>query len=123
VLQGVPAEAGTFPVVLTVTDAAGVSVGLKVTLTVAPRPQIATLGIGPAKAGKSYRIALVSTGGVGTTKWALAVGSLPPGLKLSDSGVVSGKARRPGRFRFTVVVTDALGAKAAMTYSLSVRRR
>jgi hypothetical protein len=123
VLQGVPAEAGTFPLVLTVTDAAGVSVDLKVTLTVAPRLQIATLGIGRAKAGKSYRLALVSTGGVGATKWALAVGSLPPGLKLSDSGVVSGKARRTGRFRFTVVVTDALGAKAAMTYSLSVRRR
>jgi hypothetical protein len=38
------------------------------------------------------------------------------------TGVVSGKARRPGRFRFTVLVTDSLGAKAAMTYTLTVRR-
>jgi len=123
VLQGVPAEAGTFPLVLTVTDASGVSVDLKVTLTVAEKLRIATLGIGRAKVGKSYRLVLGSTGGVGAMKWALAVGSLPAGLKLSESGVVSGKARRAGQFRFTVVVTDALGAKAAMTYTLRIARR
>jgi hypothetical protein len=115
VLQGVPADAGTFPVVLTVTDSAGVSVDLEMTLTVAEKLRIATTGVGRAKAGKSYRLALGSTGGVGATKWALAVGSLPPGLKLSGVGLVSGKPRHAGRFRFTVAVTDALGAKAAMT--------
>jgi hypothetical protein len=120
VLQGVPAEAGSFPLVLTVTDAGGVSVELKVTLTVAPKLQVATHAIGRAKTGKGYRLALASTGGVGATKWALAVGSLPAGLRLSSSGVVWGKARRAGRFRFTVTVTDALGAKAAMTYTLRV---
>jgi hypothetical protein len=53
----------------------------------------------------------------------LAAGSLPAGLKLNAAtGVVSGKARKPGRFRFTAVVTDSLGAKAAMTYSLRVTR-
>ena len=54
----------------------------------------------------------------------LAVGALPSGLKLNtNTGVVSGKPRVSGRFRFTVVVTDSLEAKAAMTYSLKVRRR
>jgi hypothetical protein len=38
------------------------------------------------------------------------------------TGVVSGKARRPGRFRFTVLVTDSLGAKSAMTYTVTVKR-
>ncbi|HEY3099952.1 MAG TPA: Ig domain-containing protein [Methylomirabilota bacterium] len=124
VLQGVPAEAGTFPLVLTVTDAAGVSVELKVTLTVAPRLQIATFGVGRAQVGKRYRLALASRGGVGDTRWAPAGGSLPSGLTLNTAtGVISGKARHAGRFRFTVVVTDALGAKAAMTYSLIVRGR
>ena len=118
-----PADAGTFPLALTVTDSAGVSVDLNVTLTVAEKLRIGTLGIGRAKAGKSYRLALGSTGGVGATKWALAAGSLPTGLKLSGSGVVSGKPRHAGRFRFTVAVTDALGAKAAMTYTLRVARR
>lgn len=123
VLQGVPAEPGTFPLVFTVTDAAGVSFELKVTLTVAPKLRIATIGIGRTKTGKSYRLALISSGGVGETKWSLAAGSLPAGLKLSDKGIVSGKARRAGAFRFTVVVADSLGAKSAMTYTLRIAKR
>ena len=68
--------------------------------------------------------ALASAGGVGATSWTLAVGSLPAGVKLNaDTGVISGKPRRSGTFRFTIVGTDALEAKAAMTYSLRVRRR
>jgi large repetitive protein len=123
VLQGVPAEPGAFPVVLTVADAAGATAEVRVTLTVAPKLQIATLGVGRAQVGKRYRLALGSRGGVGERIWALAAGSLPSGLKLNaTSGVVSGKARRPGRFRFTVVVADSLGAKAAMTYSVRVTR-
>ena len=123
-LQGVPGEAGTFPIVLTVTDAAGASAQVTVTLTIAPKLQIATMAVGRTLVGKRYRLALVTRGGVGATKWALAAGSLPSGLTLdAGSGVISGKARRTGRFRFTLVVTDALGAKAAMTYSLTVRRR
>ena len=124
VLQGVPAEQGTFPIVLTVTDAAGVSVEVKLTLTVAPKLRIATIGIGRAKVGKRYRLTLVSSGGVGATNWTLARGSLPRGLTLdAASGVVSGKARRVGRYRFTVVVADSLGATSAMTYTLRVARR
>jgi hypothetical protein len=123
-LQGVPAEPGMFPIVLTVTDAAGASAQVTVTLTVAPKLQIATFAVGRAKVGKRYRLTLTSRGGVGDTSWALAAGSLPSGLTLNpDTGVISGKARRSGRFRFTVAVTDSLQAKAAMTYSLAVRRR
>jgi large repetitive protein len=54
----------------------------------------------------------------------LAAGSLPGGLALdTDTGIISGKPRASGRFRFTVVVTDSLEAKAAMTYSIKVKRR
>ena len=122
-LQGVPAEAGTFPIVLTVTDAAGATTQVTVTLTVAPKLQIATFAVGRARVAKRYLLALASHGGVGETTWTLAAGSLPSGVKLNGmTGVVSGKARRRGRFRFTVLVSDSLGAKAAMTYTLTVTR-
>ena len=122
-LQGVPAEAGTFALVLTVTDSAGVSVDVQVTLTVAPKLQIKTFGVGSTRLGRGYRRALASAGGVGTARWALATGSLPSGLRLdAATGVISGKAHRAGQFRFTVTVTDALGARAAMTYTLRVKR-
>jgi hypothetical protein len=123
-LQGVPAEAGTFPIVLTVTDAAGVSAEIRVTLTVAPKLRIEAIRVGRAKVGQRYRLELVTSGGVGETNWTLAVGSLPAGLKLNtDTGVISGKPRRAGAFRFTVLVTDSLQAKSGMTYTLKVRRR
>jgi hypothetical protein len=68
-------------------------------------------------------LALRFSGGVGDTRWSLAAGSLPAGLKLGERGVISGKAARAGQFRFTVVVTDSLGAKSAMTYTLRIARR
>jgi hypothetical protein len=123
-VKGVPAEAGAFPITLTVTDADGATAQVVVTVNVAPRLQITTLNVGLAKVGKRYRLALASAGGVGDKTWALAAGSLPRDLKLdTNTGVISGKSRAPGRFRFTVVVTDSLGAKAAMTYSLKISRR
>jgi large repetitive protein len=123
-LRGVPAQAGTFPIVLTVTDADGASAQVTVTLSVAPKLQITAFTVGRAQVGKRYRLMLASAGGVGDTSWTLAVGSLPAGLKLNgDTGVISGKPRASGVFRFTIVVTDSLEAKAAMTYNLKVRRR
>jgi Putative Ig domain len=123
-VRGVPAQDGAFPIVLTVTDADGATAQVTLTLTVAPRLQIATFAVGRAQVGRRYWLALASTGGVGDTSWVLAAGSLPSGLALdTETGVVSGKPRVSGRFRFTVAVTDSLEAKAAMTYTLKVKRR
>jgi large repetitive protein len=123
-LRGVPAQEGTFPIVLTVTDANGATAQVTLTLTIAPKLQISTFDVGRAQVGKRYRLALASSGGVGDVTWMLATGSLPSGLALNaETGVVSGKPRASGRFRFTAVATDSLQARAAMTYSLKVRRR
>ena len=123
-LRGVPAQAGTFPIVLAVSDSDGASAQVTVTLTVAPKLQIRTFGVGRARVGKRYRLVLASAGGVGDTSWARAAGSLPVGLNLNpNTGVISGKPRASGTFRFTIVATDSLEAKAAMRYSLKVQRR
>jgi hypothetical protein len=92
-----------------------------VTLTVMPKLQITTVDTGRARRGRPYQLTLGTTGGVGPMTWALASGSLPPGLTLdSAGGVISGKPRVRGHFLFALVVTDALGAKRAMRYSLVV---
>jgi hypothetical protein len=123
-LQGVPAEAGTFPLRLTVTDIAGRSAQVTTTLTVAPKLQIATFDTGRAHRGKPYLLALTSTGGVAPTTWTLVSGSLPRGLTLDGAGgVISGTPRARGHFFFALVVSDALGAKRAMRYELTVKRR
>jgi len=61
-----------------------------------------------AKANKkSYAVTLVATGGKPPYKWSLAAGSkLPPGLKLSPKGTITGKATTAGTYTFTVQAVD-----------------
>jgi hypothetical protein len=46
------------------------------------------------------------SGGVADHTWHLSQGSLPPGLGLTESGIVSGKPIENGRFVFDATVTS-----------------
>jgi len=55
--------------------------------------------------------------------WAITAGVLPKGLKLDPaSGTITGVPRRAGSSAFTVTVTDSLGARVTIRYTLLVRR-
>jgi hypothetical protein len=61
-----------------------------------------------------YTATLTSTGGVGPFSWALASGTLPPGLSISTGGVISGTPTALGTTSFKVQVTDSQTPKAAV---------
>ena len=67
----------------------------------------------------AYQTTLATSGGVGPYTWSLASGStLPLGLTLSSSGVLSGTldpSVAAGNYTFTVQVTDASNGKTAST--------
>jgi hypothetical protein len=93
----------------------------------AASPVARTLGISPAslakaKVNKAYSVRLSAAGGTGPYAWKLSKGSLPKGLSLSSSGVISGKPIRAGTATFTVEVTDSAVPKLVglKTYSLPV---
>ena len=52
----------------------------------------------------------------GASKWTMTNGTLPPGLQLSSTGVISGTPTTPGNYAFTVSLdgfqrpTDVAGA-------------
>jgi len=69
---------------------------------------------------RSYLRTLDASGGVGPYSWSLIEGSLPSGLTLSSSGVISGTPTTVGTAGFTVQVTDAEGTRASRVLSLSV---
>ena len=49
----------------------------------------------------------------GPVTWSLASGTLPPGISLSPSGILSGTPTATGSFIFTVQVTDGISAAPA----------
>jgi NlpC/P60 family/Putative Ig domain len=69
-----------------------------------------------------YSTTLAASGGVGRLSWSRIAGSLPPGLKLSRKGVISGKPRTTGTYSFTVEVKGkkVKGAVATATQPLSI---
>lgn len=56
--------------------------------------------------GKSYSQQLAATGGTGTYQWALASGTLPPGVALASNGKLTGVPAAPGDYSFQAKVTS-----------------
>lgn len=56
--------------------------------------------------GKGYLYSSPVTGGNGTYSWSRSSGTLPPGLALSVSGLISGYPAQAGTFAFTLRVTS-----------------
>jgi hypothetical protein len=54
-----------------------------------------------------YSQQLVASGGTAPYHWLGTAGAFPPGLTLSDSGLLSGVPSASGAFSFTVQVTDS----------------
>jgi hypothetical protein len=65
-----------------------------------------------------YSFQLSAQGG-GTQTWSLVSGSLPSGLQLSSSGLISGTPTATGDFSFNVKVSDGTRT-ASHSYSLTV---
>jgi surface antigen len=84
--------------------------------------QVTTKSLPDATKGQSYSQTLGASGGMSPYAWTLVSGSLPPGLHISKSGVISGVPTKKGTFNFTVMVTDSSDPSltATKTFSLDV---
>lgn len=79
---------------------------------------IVTSTLPGATNGTAYSQILTAAGGKTPYSWSLSAGTLPTGLSLNSSGMISGTLSATGTFTFTVKVTDA--ATASATKSLSI---
>jgi hypothetical protein len=123
-ISGTPTQAGLFQFTLDISQPngpRGTSMGdLQVTnaqpgvLTISP----ATLPGGTA--GVAYSQQLTSTGGTGTVNYLLSSGTLPAGLALSPTGLISGTPASTGASSFTVSATDSLGNTGFRGYSITI---
>jgi hypothetical protein len=82
---------------------------------------IAPAALPNATAGTFYQQTLTATGGMAPYRFAaLPPESLPAGLTLSESGVLSGTPKESGTRTFIVAVTDANGCPGTALYTLVI---
>ena len=108
-ISGIPTAAGTSSFAVKVTDSSSpaqtATVSLSIAITAAVSTlQITTSSVPAAQEGASYSATLSATGGTTPYSWSVPAGSLPAGLSLSTSGVLSGTPTASGIFGFTVKV-------------------
>ncbi|MGV3659672.1 MAG: GEVED domain-containing protein [Prosthecobacter sp.] len=70
-----------------------------------------------------YSLPLSTTGGNAPYSYLILSGSLPAGLTMDSSGVISGQPTTSGSSSFTVHVADASGCATVRAYTLEVHTR
>jgi hypothetical protein len=119
VISGIPNTGGTSSFTVNVTDGSKPKLSASQTLSITVNPMtITTTSLPTGRVAKIYSATITVSGGKGAHRWTRSAGSLPPGLKLSALGIISGKPTTIGSFTFTVKVTD--GSKPALVASKSL---
>ena len=119
-IYGNPTVAGTFHITVKVTDGDGLTTNSQITIGISNAVQITTASLPNGTNGLAYSQQFQATGGQPPYTWSLYFGSLPPGLSLSDGGLISGEALLSGTFSFSAQVTDNAGGIATQFFPISL---
>ena len=82
---------------------------------------ITTESLPEASLQQGYRVRLQATGGVAPLHWSVTSGSLPPGLELEDTGIISGVATKVGDYRLSVTVRDSGSPSHSASKEFTIR--
>lgn len=106
-IDGIPLEAGTFGFDITAIDAGGATITRTYSMLIAPPPLVLYPGLPDATLGVAYSLSIGHNGGLGPFRHVVSAGSLPAGMSLSESGVLSGTPTVAGQFPFEITITDS----------------
>ncbi len=122
VIVGTPRSAGNYPLQISVTASGGGAALQTLSLSVRSKLGFATKTLPVARVGHKYATQIVVKGGV--LPFSLTSSSVfPRGLSLNgETGRLTGRAVRTGRYSITVVVHDSYGGSAMRTFKLRVTR-
>ncbi len=122
-IVGTPTSQGTFgPFVIQTVDAdANPAMSAPLTINVSDLAISTSSPLPGGSAGSLYNLQFQATGGTGPFTWAVASGStLPAGLSLSSTGLLSGTPTKQGTTNFSVTATDSEVPPASLTKSFSL---
>ncbi len=85
----------------------------------------ATIAMTPASPpngtqGVAYSQQLSQTGGVGTVTYALASGTMPPGVTINGTGLISGTPTATGTYTFSVTATGSNGCSSTQSFTIVI---
>ena len=125
-ISGTPNAAGSFTFTVKATDSTSptaLTTTKSFTLTVgaaASPVEITTGSLPGGQVGTSYSTTLSASSGTPPYTWSVSSGSLPAGLGLSSSGVISGTPSTSGTSEFTVSVKDSGSPATSANASFSI---
>lgn len=124
VFSGTPSAPITATLVIKVIDSGFNTVSGTFSLTVsgAALSISSTSPLPQGTVSSAYSFTFVAAGGSGVGRtWSITSGSLPAGLSLSSSGVISGTPTTPAAStNITVQVNDSLGAPASKVFNITI---
>lgn len=85
-----------------------------------PALAIATATLPDGKVDVSYSMSLSAIGGSSPYSWATSSGSLPAGLSIASSGLISGTPTESGSFTVNYIVTDAENTSTSRSLTLAI---
>jgi uncharacterized protein (TIGR03437 family) len=119
-ISGTPNATGTFNFSVTAKDSANNSSAAQpLSIVIAGTPSITTSSLPAGDVEVAYSQQLAATGGTTPYTWTLSTGTLPGGLSLSSSGLISGNPTTAAISNFSVSLKDNVGG-AAGPVSLSI---
>lgn len=121
-LTGTPGEAGDFRFTVEVRDRRGATARgrFSVSIVEAGFFSLDALTLDDAYTDTDVSRSLEAQGGAPPLRWAITEGALPPGVTLSEMGLLSGIPSMAGEHAFTITATDAEERTASRALTLSV---
>jgi hypothetical protein len=117
-----PASAvGSYPITVKASNGVAPDASHQVTITVVPPVAVTTTSLPNAGYRTAYSANLTATGGQPAYQWSMVSGTLPAGLTLNPTGLITGSTTAtPGTYTFTVKVTDSAQPAQSDTRQLSI---